>query len=297
MRTIKMINAFSILLTVFACSVLFMGSTNTLCAEDDLSKILGREGQTKEGTLVFQFPRSDVKVSINNEPVPTALGFTSWTAFKNMGASTLVMGDLVLLEPEVNRVISALERSNIKVTALHNHFFYDKPKIMFMHIHGTGKDVDLAKGIRSALEKTGTPITTQMKPQVGELNMDTGRIEKIIGQPGQASGGVYKTTVGRQGVKMGDMEITSAMGANSWAGFMGTDQKAHVAGDMIMTAPEVNQVINILRKGNIEVVAVHNHMLDEQPRIFFLHYWGTGTTAHLAETIRQVFDIVKNPAK
>ncbi len=297
MRRASYFQVLSFLLILSAVSMLFIG-THIIYAEDNLAEILSTGGQMKEGALVFQFPRSDIKMSINGERVPTALGFTSWTAFKAMGESTVVMGDLVLLEKEVNPVISALAQANINVTALHNHFLGDKPRVMYLHLYGSGKDVDLARGIRNALDKTATPRKPRAMPQSVKLKMDTKQIETIIGgPPGQSSAGVFKITLGRPGVKMGDMEITSSMGMNSWAGFAGTDKRAHVAGDIVMTAPEVNQVIRTLRKGNIEVVAVHNHMLDEQPRVFFLHYWGTGTAVKLAETIRDVFGITKNPAR
>lgn len=285
------------MLTIFAALIILGTRAHVIQAEDNLAKILGTEGQMKEGAVIYSFPRSDLKMSISGEAVPTALGFTSWIGFKNMGESSVMMGDLVLLEKEVNPVITTLAQSNINVTALHNHFFGNSPRVMFLHVHGSGKDADLARGIRNALDKTATPGKSEAKPQSAETGLDTKRIESIIGYPGQSSGGVFKITLGRQGVRMGYMEITSSMGMNSWAGFSGTDQRAHVAGDIVMTAPEVNQVIRALRKGNIEVVAVHNHMLEENPRVFFLHYWGTGSTNELAGIIKEVFDIVKNPAK
>lgn len=266
-------------------------------AESNLDEIMGAKGQEKEGALVYSFLRSDLKMTINGERIPTALGFGSWVAFKKAGAATMVMGDLVLLGKEVNPVISELAKYKVTVTALHNHFFGDKPRVMYMHIGGMGSEADLARGIRSALGKTATPMKPAAKPASAKLKMDTDRIEKIIGHPGQEGGGIFKITMGRSGVRMGETEITSSMGLNSWAGFVGTDNRAHVAGDVVMSASEVNPVIQILRKGNIEVVAVHNHMLDEQPKVYFLHYWGTGPANKLAETIREVFAIVKNPVQ
>ncbi len=129
------------------------------------------------------------------------------------------------------------------------------------------------------------------------MKIDTKRIEEIIGHPGQAGGGVFKITIGRPGVKMGGVELTTSMGLNTWAAFAGTEEKAHVAGDVAMTAKEVNPVIRALRKGGINLTAVHNHMLDEEPRIFFLHYWGTGPAAKLAETVRAAFDQAKGPVR
>ncbi len=265
----------------------------------EVEKILGVKGQMAEGAYVVRFPRSDLKVSINGEAMPTALGFGAWAAFKKMGAQAMIMGDLALLEPEVNPVIAALEEHGLQVTALHNHFFYEQPRIMFMHIGGMGPKEALAQGLRLALDKTGT--TKEPAPAGGAasppLQMDTKRLEQIIGHPGQAGGGSFKITVGRPGVKMEGLDLTSSMGLNSWAGFVGTDAKAHVAGDIVMTAKEVNPVIRSLRAGGIEVVAVHNHMLDEQPRVFFLHYWGTGPAATLAQTVRTAFDQAQGPMR
>ena len=165
---------------------------------------------------------------------------------------------------------------------------------MFMHIHGVGPSSTLAQGIRNALEKTKT-----LQPHSGgsatppALAFDTKRIEQIIGHPGQAGGGVFKITLDRPGVSMMGVELTGSMGLNTWAAFVGTSERAHVAGDAAMTAPEVNRVIRALRKGGIDVVAVHNHMLDEEPRIFFLHYWGTGPVEKLAQAVRDGFDQAK----
>jgi hypothetical protein len=265
----------------------------------EVAKILGVPGQMQEGAYVLRFPRSDIEVRIDGEAIPTALGFVSWTAWKTMGTESMVMGDLVLLEEEVNPVISILSENDIHITALHNHFAGEQPRIMFMHIHGIGPPSILAQGIRNALEKTKTP-----KSHLGDggatqspLAFDTKRIEQIIGYSGQAGGGVFKITLGRPGVQMMGVELTASMGLNTWAAFVGTKERAHVAGDVAMTAPEVNPIIRALRKGGIDVVAVHNHMLDEEPRIFFLHYWGTGRVEKLAETVRDAFDQTKGPAQ
>ncbi len=262
-----------------------------------VEKELGVAGQVQEGAYVVRFPRSDLKVTISGESIPTALGFGSWTAWKESGKGMMVMGDIVLVEKEVNPFISALAEAKINVTAIHNHFFYDEPRIFFMHIGGTGDAAAMARGIRAALAKTGTPIPPTTGSASQSLRLNTKRLEQIIGHPGQAGGGVFKITIGRTGVKMGQVEVTSSMGLNTWAAFMGTNERAHVAGDVAMTEKEVNPVIQALRKGGIDVVAVHNHMLDEQPRIFFLHYWGTGPAENLALAIRQAFEEVKGPIR
>ncbi|MBM4288422.1 MAG: DUF1259 domain-containing protein [Deltaproteobacteria bacterium] len=262
-----------------------------------VEKILGAKGQMQEGALVVRFPRTDLKVSIAGEPVPTGLGFTSWTAWVKMGDKAMVMGDLVLLEREVNPVISTLGTAGIQVTALHNHFLSEQPRIMFMHIDGKGSPETLAEGIRKALSQTATPMPPAPASPSPALPLDTRKIEQIIGHPGQLGGGVFKITVGRAGITMSGMELTSSMGVNSWAAFMGNDDRAHVAGDIVMTAREVPRVIQALRQGGVDIVAVHNHMLTEEPRIFFLHYWGTGTAAHLAKTVRAAFDQARGPMR
>jgi hypothetical protein len=213
-----------------------------------------------------------------------------------MGEEFMVMGDLVLLEKEINPVISALAEANINVTAIHNHFIGEKPRIMYMHIGGMGMVPTLAKGIRNALDKTATP-KAPTSAQATALTLDTKRIEDIIGHPGKAGGGVFKIVLGRQGVKMDGVELTASMGLNTWVAFVGTNERAHVAGDVAMTASEVNKVIRALRKGGIDLAAVHNHMLDEQPRIFFLHYWGTGPAEKLARTVREAFDQAQGPVQ
>ena len=264
-----------------------------------VEEILGIFGQTQEGVTVFGFPRHDLKIKIGGDPVPTAIGFGSWTAWKEMGGKAMVMGDLVLLQKEINPVISALAEANVNVTALHNHFLGEGPRIMYMHIYGMGQAAPMAIGIRNALSKTGTPrpglTTGGTSPP--SMTLDTKRLEQIMGHPGKAGGGVFKIIIGRPGVKMDGIEMTASMGLNTWAAFMGTKERAHVAGDVAMTAKEVNPVIRALQRGGIEITAVHNHMLNEDPRIFFLHYWGTGPAEGLARTVRGAFDQAGGPLR
>ncbi len=284
-----------LLLDLFLFVSVGLGLSQGYAADlSEVENILGVPGQIQEGAVVFSFPRSDIKVAIDGDPVPTALGFGSWTAWKVMGNDFMIMGDLVLLEKEINPVITALAQANINVTALHNHFIGEEPRIMYMHIGGMGPAATLANGVRNALDKTGIP-KNKSSASAPVLTLDTKRIEEIIGHPGKAGGGVFKITLGRPGVKMGGVELTASMGLNTWAAFAGTDERAYVAGDVAMTAPEVQKVIRELRKGGINIAAVHNHMLDEAPRIFFLHYWGKGPSEKLAETVHDAFDQVKGP--
>lgn len=299
MKTLLFLPSKPIFMHLILC-VLVIGSSIAWAADfGDVEKILGVAGQMQEGAVVFSFPRSDIKVTIDGESVPTALGFGSWTAWKEMGKKTMVMGDLVLLEKEINPAISALAEADINVTALHNHFTGEIPRIMYMHVYGMGEKTTLARGIRTALDKTGTPKSASSATPTTQppFQLDTKRLQEIIGQTGKEGGGVLKITLGRAGVKMGGTEVTSSMGLNTWVAFAGTSDRAHVAGDVVMTASEVNKVIRALRKGGIDISAVHNHMLDEQPRIFFLHYWGTGPSEKLAETVRNAFDQAQGPVR
>ena len=284
------------MLVQFSFVVLGPGSARS-ADFSEVEKILGVSGQMQEGAMVFSFPRHDLKINISRDPVPITLGFGSWTAWKEMGTGVMVMGDLVLLQKEINPVISALAEANVNVTALHNHFLNERPRIMYMHIYGMGQTAPIALGIRNALRKTATPQPGPAAAGVSSpaLILDTKRLEQIIGQPGKAVGGVFKFTIGRAGVKMDGIELTASMGLNTWAAFAGTNEHAHVAGDVAMTAKEVNLVIQALRRGGIEITAVHNHMLNEEPRIFFLHYWGAGPAEKLAGTVREAFDQAKGP--
>ncbi len=283
-------------LLIFLClslgMIVALSSAQTTADFHEAEQILGTSGQMQEGALVVPFPRSDIKVTIYGENVPTAFGFGSWTAWKNMGNETMVMGDLVLLEKEINPVISVLAEANINLTALHNHFLGEKPRIMYMHIHGVGQAGALARGIRNALDKTATP-RSRPAPNIASPALDTRIIEQIIGYSGHAGGGIFKITVGRPGVKIHEIELTSSMGLNSWIAFIGTNERAHVAGDIAMAANEVNPVTRALRKHGIRILAVHNHMLDEEPRIFFLHYWGTGKAENLARAFHDALAQLK----
>ena len=181
-----MYNLFRPLFVLPLMILLSLSTSNFASASADIrevEKILGASGQTEEGALLVRFPRSDIKITIDGEPMPTALGFGSWTAWKDMGKDAMVMGDLVLLEKEVNPVISALEEANIQVTALHNHFFYEQPRIMFMHVGGMGDPVKMAQGIRNALDKTATPHPSPGSSGGSEpaLNLDTKKSSKLSG--------------------------------------------------------------------------------------------------------------------
>jgi hypothetical protein len=211
-----------------------------------------------------------------------------------------MMGDLVLLEDEVNPVMSALLENGLEVTALHNHFFFDNPRMFFMHVHGHGKAADLAKRAKPAVDLIGKPGPQhQYTVSGGNANVaggeiDTTKISSIIGHPGEQNGQVYKITVGRDDLHLKEMGavINSRMGLNTWAAFYGTDANAEVAGDVAMLGNEVTPVLKTLRANGLNVVAIHNHMIGTQPEIHFLHYWGTGPADKLAAGFKSALNVL-----
>jgi hypothetical protein len=197
------------------------------------------------------------------------------------------MGDLVLLQDEVNPVMSALLENGFDVTALHNHFFWDEPRMFFMHVHGHGTAAELARKLKPAVDLIGKPGQGSAPPPAsgGPQNpLNTARLVEIVGTPGEQTGAVYKFTLGRSDLKVVEMgaTINARMGLNTWAAFTGTNEKAAIAGDVAMLETEVTPVLNALRKNGLDVVAIHHHMTGERPMIIFLHYWGTGPAEQLA---------------
>lgn len=264
---------------------------------EDIERIVQVQGLVQEGALLLRFPRTDIQVTIQSQPVSTTLGFVSWTAWKNQGDTTLLMGELVLLESEVNPVITALESSGISVAALHRHLMWEEPAVMSLHIQGVGKGIELARGIRAALDKTSTPRGSTAKSPESPVSLNIQPIQDITGHRGITDGGVFRIVVGRTGVRTQGVELTSVMGLNSWAGFGGTNQHAHVAGEIAATAAEVSRVIRCLRTNGLDVVAIHNNMLDDHPRMFFVNFWGTGPAERLALAIRSALEKVQGPVR
>src|SRR6266576_513757 len=252
----------------------------------EVLKSLDRKGDFKDGVLKVNIPRNDLKMTIQGVSTPTPFGFGGWVALtKATDDSEVMMGDLVLLQEEVNPVMSALLDNGIEVTALHNHFFWDDPHVFFMHVHGVGKAADLARRVKPALDMIGHVKAAVIAPvRSGGTPLGTAKLAKIVGHDGEQSGAVYKITVGRDDLKMKEMgaPINSRMGLNTWAAFYGSDTNAEVAGDVAMLSQEVTPVLKSLRTNGLSVVAIHHHMTGAQPTIYFLHYWGTGPAEKLA---------------
>jgi len=261
-------------------------------------KIVGKTGDYKSNVLKINVPRNDLHVKIAGYAVPTPFGFGGWFAMtKGDGGEEVMMGDLVLTQDEVNPVMSALLEHGLEVTALHNHFFWEDPRVFFMHIHGHGKAVDLANQIKPALDLIG-----QAKPSESgghgastaakQGTLDTDRIAKIVGHAGEQNGPVYKITLGRDDLDVKQMgaTINARMGLNTWAAFVGSNDDAAVAGDVAMLETEVTPTLKALRSHGLDVVAIHHHMINSRPVIIFLHYWGRGPAEKLATGFKAGLD-------
>jgi hypothetical protein len=261
-------------------------------------KIVGKSGDYKANVLKVNVPRNDLHVKIAGLAVPTPFGFGGWFAMtKGDGGDDVMMGDLVLTQDEVNPVMSALLDHGLGVTALHNHFFWEEPRVFFMHIHGHGKAVDLANQIQPALDLIGHGPSAQSSGAMNAApdkhgSLDTERIAKIVGHAGEQTGAVYKITVGRDDLSLKEMgaTINARMGLNTWAAFVGTNEDAAVAGDVAMLESEVTPTLKALRSHGLDVVAIHHHMIGTSPMIIFLHYWGRGPADKLATGFKAALD-------
>jgi hypothetical protein len=302
MNNLRRLTSFSI--PVLACSMLLFTLANPAPGQEmpsdyqQVLKIVGKGGDYKSNVLKVNIPRNDLHMKIAGYPVPTPFGFGGWFAMtKGDSGEDVVMGDLVLAEGEVNQVMSALLEHGIEVTALHNHFFWDDPRVFFMHLHGHGKAVDLANQLKPALDliglaKEGEENAAPKPATKQSTTLDTEQIAKIVGHSGDQTGPVYKITLGRDDLNIKDMgaTINARMGLNTWAAFVGTNNDAAVAGDIAMLENEVTPVLKALRSNGLDVVAIHHHMIDTNPTIIFLHYWGRGPAEKLATGFKAAVD-------
>jgi uncharacterized protein DUF1259 len=250
---------------------------------------LGKQGDYKANVLKVNIPRNDVSVTVANVKTPTPFGFGGWIAMtKGTGGMDVMMGDLVLLQDEVNPVMSALLDNGLEVTAVHNHFFWDEPRMFYMHVHGHGKPADLARQVKPALDLIGKntpkPASTPAPAAAAAPTLNSAKLAQIVGTEGEQNGAVYKITIGRDDLKLTEMgaPINARMGLNTWAAFVGTNENAAIAGDIAMVGNEVTPVLKALRKNGLDVVAIHHHMVGTTPTVYFLHYWGTGPAEKLA---------------
>jgi hypothetical protein len=276
---------------------------------------MGKKGTYKEAEAIHttSLPRNDLKVKVKGEAVPISFGFGGWASIKKTvdGKSAMLMSDTVLLQEEVNPLISAAHANGLEVSAIHNHFFYEEPRIFYMHLHGMGTPAELAKKFAATIRQSkispanqpqdnaanpsaqsGNTAAEATSPSNAKQAFDIPALDAIVKHTGTVNGPTYKYTVGRDDLTVMAMgvELTQSIGLNSWASFAGTKDKAHIAGDIAMLEPEVNPVIRALRENNLEVVAVHNHMLGDDPRMIFLHYYGQGPATSLAQGFRAALD-------
>ena len=279
-----------------------LGSGAVVYAQDipaeyqDVLKTLDKKGDFKSGVLKVNVPRNDLKMSIQGFATPTPFGFGGWVSLtKGSDGADVMMGDLVLLQEEINPVMSALLDNAIDVTALHNHFFWDEPRVFYMHVHGMGKAADLAKRLKPGLDLIGHVNAASDSASTATATgapLDAAKLAKIVGHEGEQSGAVYKITVGRDDLSMKEhgAVINARMGLNTWAAFVGTQEHAAVAGDVAMLESEITPVLKALRKNDIDVVAIHHHMTEDRPVIIFLHYWGRGPAEKLAGGFKAALD-------
>jgi hypothetical protein len=264
-----------------------------------IEQLTGAKGtmDAKEGVFKVSMARSDLAITSGGVKITPPMGLTCWAAFTSIGDHAMVMGDQVLLEDQVNPVMSVALDNGLEVTALHNHFSGDSPRVMFMHIGGMGDQEKLASAVGKVFAKIketaggkGEMLKADIDPKTTSL--DPKKIDAVVSHPGEMANGVYKLTIGRT-TKMGDKEVGNAMGVNTWAAFAGSDGQSVVDGDFAMYENELQGVLKALRAANIHVVAIHNHMTGENPRVMFLHFWGIGPTAELAKGLKAALDTQK----
>ncbi len=262
-------------------------------------RLTGVKGEYNESEGVFKVnaPRTDLAVTVAGVKVTPLMRLTSYAAFMPVGDQVMVMGDTVLLEDQVGPVMDVALANGVEVTALHNHFFWDNPKVMFMHIGGMGSLETLASGVGKVFAKIKeTSGSAGQRPQAAldpqRTSLDPKQLDQILGHHGDFAKGVYKATIGGT-TRMAGHPVGNTMGINTWAAFVGSDAQAAVDGDFVMRENELQTVLKTLRHAGINIVAIHNHVEGESPRIVFLHYWGIGPAAELAKGIRAALDTQK----
>jgi hypothetical protein len=283
-----------LLIIIAFCSAIIPGASALDTAKiDNITGLKGKRNE-KEGVYRIGFSRSDVAVAVDGSTMPPFMGLGTWAAFiQGVHTEAMVMGDTVLFEDEVNPVMSAAFDSGLSVTALHNHFFFDHPKVYFMHIEGEGTVEQLAGAVRKIYDKTKEIRAANPQPKdsfggtaLPEKNsISADPLNKIFGMTGETNNGMVKFAIGHPATMHG-VKIDNAMGVNTWMAFAGSDDNAMVDGDFAVTEDELQSALKAIRVGGINIVAIHSHMTDERPRILFFHYWGRGPAKKLAEAIQ-----------
>lgn len=260
-----------------------------------LKKELGMEGQENNGEFKVTVPQNDLNVTVDGFKIIPPMGLGSWAAFAPGAEQVMLMGDIVVTESDLKPVQQEIIKQGLTITAIHNHFVRNEPDVMYMHIGGMGDEKKLGRSVKAVFDKVSevrgaNPADAESSSV--ENTLKTEMIDSILGYQGKMNNGVYKITIGRPDVELQEhgAPVSTFLGFNTWASWQGTIEKAAVAGDFTMLADEVAPVIKALVENNIEVVAVHNHMVHEDPRVFFLHYWGVGPAEELAKGLKAAFD-------
>jgi hypothetical protein len=254
---------------------------------------LGRSGKLQpDGAYKFSMPRKDLKVTVSGTPIQAGLALGSWAAFKGNGYDAMLMGDLVLVESEVEPVMAKLEEGGIEITALHNHILNESPRVMYMHIRGHGNALKLAHSLHEALGLTKTPPESSAAAATQKIDLNTDQIDQALGRKGKDNNGIYQVSVPRaETIKDNGMEVPPSMGLATALNFQPTGNgKAAITGDFVLIGSEVNPVISALRQNGIQVTALHSHMLNEEPRLFFMHFWANEDAVKLAHGLKAALD-------
>jgi hypothetical protein len=262
-----------------------------------IERIMGLKGKSNKGEYKVTIPQNDLNIMVDGFKIIPAMGLGTWVAFTPTANGAMVMGDIVVTETDLKPVQQEIIRQGLTITAIHNHFVRNHPNVMYMHLGGSGNTEAMAQKAKAVLDKVlevrgGDPSKGTASNETVQNTLDTKQLDAIVGYTAEMSKGVYKYTIGRPDVNLKEhgVPVTTFLGFNTWAAFQGTPEKAAVAGDFTMLEDEVAPVIKALVENGIEVVAVHNHMVHEQPRIFFLHYWGVGNAEQLAKGLRAALD-------
>ena len=262
-----------------------------------IERITGVKGKTSNAEYKITIPQNDLSIMVDGFKIIPAMGLGTWVAFTPTSQGAMVMGDVVVTEKDIKPVQQEIIRQGLTITAIHNHFVRNHPNVMYMHLGGSGNTEAMAQKAKAVLDKVrevrrGDPAKGTASNEAVQNTLDTKRLDEILGYKADMSKGVYKYTIGRPDVDLREhgVPVTTFLGFNTWAAFQGTPDKAAVAGDFAMLENEVEGVIKALIENGIEVVAVHNHMVHEQPRIFFLHYWGIGNAEQLAKGLKAALD-------
>ncbi len=293
----QILAAVTVAISFLSCGSVARAQYQTSGSEGEWKQVetaMGRSGQLQPGNVVrFGMPRKDLHVTLNGVEIKAGLALGSWAAFQRERSGAMVMGDLVLTEDEVEPVMMKLQEGGIQESAVHNHLIGETPRVMYMHIASHGDPVQMAKAIHDAIALTKTPgPDASPAPQAGDLGFDQKQIEQILGHSGKVNGGILQFGVPRsETITDSGMPVPPSMGVATALNFQPTGNgKAAITGDFVLLASEVNPVIAALRQNGIAVTALHSHMLTEEPRLFFMHFWANDDAAKLAKALRAAID-------